>query len=209
MKPAGSLICSCRKGSVQKQQASQPQVPRRRTAALRLYCHTPCARMQPRCWGSSRGASAIPNFFAGASASPSFWLEEPVPEEPVPAPASGCSCPPLCWSCPTCCWSCLKGLTLGQRVCSKVVRLEALQYLADSVQGQARDDLRPDGAVCEHLLWHHQQVGCCPQLGEVSVPAGTINLRPWSGSNLGLEAEMTQVGKVPHQCQDSAGSKGA
>ena len=73
MKPAGSLICSCRKGSVQKQQASQPQVARRRTAALRLYCHTPCARMQPRCWGSSRGASAVPNILL----------------EPVPAPASG------------------------------------------------------------------------------------------------------------------------
>ena len=159
--------------------------------------------------GQQQRSQCRPQYFAGASASPSFWLEEPVPEEPVPVPASGCSCPPLCWSCPSCCWSCLKGLTLGQRVCSKVVRLEALQYLADSVQGQARDDLRPDGAVCEHLLWHHQQVGCCPQLGEVSVPVGEINLRPWSGSNLGLEAEMTQVGKVPHQFQDSAGSKGA
>ena len=142
------------------------------TAALSLYCRTPRARMQPRCSPSSRGARASHNLWPVPVPAPApGWRSQGQRKQCQPQLLAGAP-PPFCWSCPTFWWSCLKRLTLGQWVCSKVIRLEALQYLADPVQGQAWDDLGPDGPVCEHLLRHHQQVGCCPQLGEVCVTAG-------------------------------------
>ena len=62
-------------------------------------------------------------------------------------------------------------VTSWQGVCSKVVWLEALQEGADTAQAETWQNLGTDGAVCEDLLRHHQQVCSCSQLREEGVSA--------------------------------------
>ena len=62
-------------------------------------------------------------------------------------------------------------VTSRKGVSSKVIGLESLQQGADSAQRQAWQHFCSDGAVCQHLLGHHQQICCRPQLWEERVPA--------------------------------------